>query len=932
MIFNADSFTFKNNKYQKPIITLYKPDRSELTSLGLCKNLNLTLRFNTFSEMSFTIRKTYKRQGDSKDFKYYSSLKKNNLVHVVGFGWWVIDKVTEKHTGNIPKKEVHCFSYEHTLNSRNINLLNDTYKFYDIISPQNTLLGKILSVLPSWSVGHVDSDLWKKYRTFDVPNSSVYSFLMNDVEKAYECIFDFDTENKTINAYTTQNIIKQTGISLSFKNLIKEIQIEETDDNLINAMGVYGSGDMDIRYVNPIGGNVMYNFDYFTQPDEDGVVSMPEHLVNAIAKWQNKITAQEGIYGTLLATLKTKKGELLTLEGQLNTLTSELSALEGVRTARLDSGISPSDVTRQIDVKNIEIVNKNNEITSKQVEIDSVNSQLITINSELKFESNFTQEQLLLLDNYISEGSFSNSNFIKTSKMTPIDIQEMSQQLYQQGKEELRRRSQPIYTFSMNTANFLFIEKFSKFISQIQLGCTVDAEVRDGYWVRPLLLEFTIDYDNPTNFNMTFGNKFRISEGMWNISDLLRESSLSNNTVQSQLPVINGKQNVVDEASVYMKNALDTSLQEIINTNGQHMTWGDYGLWGKKILDTGLIDPRQIRISNNQIVMTKDGWNSLVLAIGNINGYYGINAEILLGKLIAGNELIITNENNSFTVNGEGVTLYNAILTLLRKDKMAQFIMNPDDGFKIQTKSGNLWRDSFYVDFNGKIIANDINVERGSIGGWQIQNNGLISPWGDYIKSDGTGRLGLLTYTPYSATFDGYIYASNLLDQVQEDKLADSAVGTDKIKSGAVTPSKLDRVYADYGEFSTLISTVAHINEAYIDYATCKTLVADEISTKNLVTVNGTFSGDINWGVGGSIVWSGATQTTFSHSDLAFVGYSIFFAQDGYIEFSTPLTTFNSEVQINSGAGGLRLGGSWTHWRTVTIGGASFRVLADRPS
>lgn len=142
-----------------------------------------------------------------KKLPFYELISKNRLLHVQGFGYFVIVQVTETNEGISPVKSVTAYSYEYTLNSKGANITSGTYKFYGPIKPQNTLMQKLIEIAPSWKIGTISSSLCNKYRTLEILTNSLYSFLMNDVEKAYECIFDFDTGNKLINAYTSDDIV-----------------------------------------------------------------------------------------------------------------------------------------------------------------------------------------------------------------------------------------------------------------------------------------------------------------------------------------------------------------------------------------------------------------------------------------------------------------------------------------------------------------------------------------------------------------------------------------------------------------------------------------------------------------------------------------------------------------------------------------------------
>lgn len=59
----------------------------------------------------------------------------------------------------------------------------------------------------------------------------------------------------------------------------------------------------------------------------------------------------------------------------------------------------------------------------------------------------------------------------------------------------------------------------------------------------------------------------------------------------------------------------------------------------------------QLRIVDSMIAMTDDNWATAKLAIGlfasdEVGTYFGVNAEVIGGKLIVGNNLVIENETD----------------------------------------------------------------------------------------------------------------------------------------------------------------------------------------------------------------------------------------------------------------------------------------------
>ena len=284
MIFSFDKF----NRYEIPQMILCNPNFDELYVVTPTVAPQLQLRFTEISELSFTVDE-YDEFGGN--IPYFELLTKNRVIHLDGFGYWVIDSVRTIAEGGAERKEVHCFSYEYMLTMRNVDLDAGTYNFYDLSKPEDTLLGIILGRCPSWRIGvennygvkdGISNALIGRYRTFEMPDTSVYDFLVNEAAEAYEAVFVFDNENLTINAFTFADVVKPTDIILTWDNLMKSVEIEETDEPVITALDVYGSGDFSISSVNPLGTPTIYKFDHFKD-------QMSPELWRILNEWQNAV-------------------------------------------------------------------------------------------------------------------------------------------------------------------------------------------------------------------------------------------------------------------------------------------------------------------------------------------------------------------------------------------------------------------------------------------------------------------------------------------------------------------------------------------------------------------------------------------------------------------------------------------------------------------
>lgn len=248
--------------------------------------------------------------------------------------WFVITSVNEESDGISSTKSVSAYSYEYTLSQRAISLTSGTLPLYvpeEIVSLiksddwvidkeqssstvirgaqtiKTGVLNQILDLFPSWSIGHISQELMTCYRTFDdVDNANVYSFLMNDVQKAYQCYFVFDNDAKTISAYTQDDIIYDSNIVLSWDDAIKHLQITDSDLAFTTALRGHTADDTyGLGLVNPTGNSTTYNFDslidemdFVADSSDDDPwernkidASTYRTLKQAVQEWQQFITS-----------------------------------------------------------------------------------------------------------------------------------------------------------------------------------------------------------------------------------------------------------------------------------------------------------------------------------------------------------------------------------------------------------------------------------------------------------------------------------------------------------------------------------------------------------------------------------------------------------------------------------------------------------------
>ena len=794
-------------QYEFPNVILCNPDKTKLYSISsIIHDFKITLKYNASSEVTFKIEQSV----NGVTIPAYDFLVSKRLILVDGIGYFSINEPVEDTTGLVPVKTVTGISSEIEMSYKKLIGFSGTYKLYDPITPSGTLLQTLIDqYIPTWAVGTVDPTVGQLYRSPSVSDSNVYNFLMNDVETAYGCVVTFDTINNLINVTSVTNATTPTSIFLSYDNLLQKGSLKEISSEITTVLHCYGdtsnSKAMDISLVNPLGTTAIYNFDYYKSTDW-----MSQGLVDAITSWENSVATQQPIYAGLLTNLEQYNIDLLTLQSQLSDLNITMQSYQDVKAARIADGQDYSDIQAEIDAQQILIDSQNSLIASKNIQIATTQSLLQSINTSLSFSNNFNPAQLLELNNFIFENTYQNKSIIQTDSMTPVDIQNMAQQLYSQGLSILQQVAVPRYELTLDTGNFVFQQQFKPFTDQLVLGCTVTINTKDGYPVIvPTLLQMEITYDDPTKFVLTFSNSLRLVNGKFIFTDLFGQNVKTTSSVNfNQSQWSNWSTNYQDTVTTFISSALDTTVNNIISDSNQSMLIDQNGIRIRQYDSvTQTFKPNQMWLTNNVLAFSNDGFNTAKLALGQVTvgttTSYGLIADVVVGHLLAGNSLSITNSGGNFQLDQNGAVLTNATLSVINSTNLNKILLDPNNGFRIQKNIAGTWTDQFFVDNSGNVnftgilngasgtFTGSVTANTGSFGGWTITSTGISDSLGNYINSNGNVKIGALSINGSTASFAGTIYANNIFGTVQNSQIGSNL---DASKIGFNTMSG-DRVY-----------------------------------------------------------------------------------------------------------------------------------------
>ena len=335
-----------------------------------------------------------------------------------------------------------------------------------------------------------------------------------------------------------------------------------------------------------------------------------------------------------------------------------------------------------IDVYESQVSDFNYRISYNENIRDNTEVSLKAISSRLNILAYFANTPSLLreLNCYWIEGDYTDENISVLDTTTPDEEIGLCKALLEAGKDELSRVSQPRFSFSLESIDATKNYEFRDQMEELVLGRIIPIEKEEGLWYYPALLELNMNLDKAEDFGMTFANALRLDDWGYSYADLIKDASTTSRQVSANWQNLMSYAKERETVRSIIRDPLDLTLRAAYaNMTNQEFSIGTYGILGRKRVseDSDSFENEQVRLINNVMLFTDDNWKTVKTALGKITlpdptsesgaiTKYGIVGEVIIGDLILGNELMITNNKNgeesTITINGDGITIKNKSL------------------------------------------------------------------------------------------------------------------------------------------------------------------------------------------------------------------------------------------------------------------------------
>lgn len=846
---------------ETPNLFIAKKNKEIVCALPVCEALSFTFNLNAYQTVSFSVNQYV----NGEEYTPYPNIKEGRYLFVQSIGWYEMH-VTESNDGSGWVKEVNATSIEIELSRKRLvnfeintdaAITDDDYqivKFYNAGNPDASLLNKVLKVDNNWTVGHVDSALCDKQRTFDISDSDVYSVLTSDIAEAFECLFIFDTFDRTVNAYVLDDYGTNTNIHVSNDNFAQSINKTVDENSIVTCLRINGGDGVYVNEVNPNGTNKIYNFQYYVE-------DMSPALQTKLATYNQTYQSYTNQYETLMLNMSSCMEDIAELynrapaselstnwtEYGITLLIAKKQSFENIETIYKSQGadVATSPMYQAylnnhqtLTAVDAELATKTTEVGVLEAQLESYETERATIQSALDMDEYFTVNEWKELGLYVVESSYDNDNFSITESTTDDERLDITKQLLAKAIEELEKASIPQYQYESSLFNFMTIPEMSGFLSSFELGNYINLHTNYDVIVPVRLISFTVDFASTDAMSVTFSTSTKVKDAYSDMASVLSQASsaaVSFNFNKDQYDKSSRTSNQVRDMRT---NGLDVAQQRIQFGSHQEQTWDSAGMTFRE-WDTvnNRYKGEQLKILNNIMCFSDDGFQTVKTAIGKIdvgngNTAYGMNCEVLIGNMILGNNLKITNSGSNVTIDGSGITTTSSTQNVSVK-------INPNDASNVFSISKGSTK-MLYVDsttgnlvFNGELGASVVSVaNKLSV------NNGVSSVVIDAEASDifkiKRGSVELMK-----------------LSSLGNLTLAGSVITSPSISQGSIT------------------GTSMNVNDKFI---------VD--SQGNLTATSGTFSGTISGStISGSSLISGGS--TMGAANSVYIGNSSLKIYDG---------------------------------------------------
>lgn len=343
----------------------------------------------------------------------------------------------------------------------------------------------------------------------------------------------------------------------------------------------------------------------------------------------------------------------------LSQLRIQENSYKGVQTTQAEGGMSEKSndsyylyQANYLLLKSVEneIFIRENEISNAERNRDILQQSINNIAIDISTENNFTDEQLTRLSPFLREDEYTDDCFVITDSMSEDERLEVLNNLLDISKKELEKMSQPKLSFTTDMANIFALKEFEPIHDQFALGNMIKIALRPDYIKKSRLLEVDINFEDFSDFSVTFGDLISVRSQADVHADLLSRAISAGKSVSKNSSNWQKGYDTANEIRKKVNSGLLDAATSIRSIDGAQNSFIDnYGIHLQAKDENGSISPEQIWLVNNKIIYSDDGFKSSKSVFGKFNydsdgdgvmeSHSGLLADAIIGGYVEGSAI-----------------------------------------------------------------------------------------------------------------------------------------------------------------------------------------------------------------------------------------------------------------------------------------------------
>lgn len=630
-----------NKKPKKAKLHLAKPNKQIISHIPEKFQDSLALKLGNINELSFSLSHFIEDEETGQMVKnpHVDKVREKMLIKVTlstYLEWFVIDSIEE--SGD----DADIFNV--TAFSLGFELKGKRFSDFETDNMNASELGAKILEETVWNIREVDPMFDGMFRSFESGEDGNSLESLIQWAETFGGLLIWHSDTREVSLLNMQDYGEFKGLIIDYGKYLRSIKRSRTTDNMPTRLYIYGSEDLTIHSVNPTGMGYIENFTHYMHPfardANKNVIKqshfMSDELCHAILDHQILVENNSPFILELSGELATKlasiSGEQIKLDELKLELETILELLDMAQATSDDALISQRKSER--DAKQVIIDAQDIIVKTIQLDIDDLNAQMNTLQDELSNQANFTPALRDELSLYVHQATWRDDRYID------------AKELYEDGLKQFEEIRKPKVVIEVTMDNLMNIVEEQYYWDKLVLGDLIKVrypQMDIEYMAKIIEINFDLEAGEA---NLVIANTMDLLSDTEKFTQLLYNSQSASTLISNNKYKWDKVNAVEKEISELMSSTWNANKNKIIAGVNNSIEIGNRGM-----IVTNPVYPNEILIVQSGIIaLSKDNgenWQSAMTPDG-------IIAERLIGQIIAGQELLITNSAGSFTLDANG--------------------------------------------------------------------------------------------------------------------------------------------------------------------------------------------------------------------------------------------------------------------------------------